>query len=241
LNIRNLKLNIAKKSAAQPKRSVAAVSFSNIKYSILNIKLNKGFTLAELLIALMVTAIVLAAVGSRAYAMSKANDSSGDTSTKQAQVRSAMIRLTELIKNAKLICGTPADALVIWKADTNSDKKINSDELVYIQSNSARNQIQLIQFDSIPGTFKLADIQSGAAKTTLAPYQQSPVNLIPQCSNVAFTIDNSAIPQKSKFVSIKFNMIENNALRTHEICAAVIGPAFNLLNSSNTIVNGDDD
>jgi prepilin-type N-terminal cleavage/methylation domain-containing protein len=204
---------------------------------------NRGFTLAELLVALMVTAIVLGAVGSLAYAMSSAKDASDDTSLKQAQVRAATMRVTELIRNAKLICGTPTDAIVIWRADTDSNKKINSDELVYIQSNSARNKIQLIQYNrptSYNTTFTLAQIQSGAAKSTLdSACVKTTVDLIPQCSNVTFTLDN-ATPQRSKFAAIKFNITENNITRTYEICSAVEGPAFNLLSSANIIVSDED-
>jgi prepilin-type N-terminal cleavage/methylation domain-containing protein len=205
----------------------------------------KGFTLAELLLALIVTAIVLAAVASLAYAMSTSNDASGDTGLKQAQIRAATLRITDLIRNAKLICGTPTDAIVVWRADIDSNKKINSDELVYIQSNSARDKIQLIQYNrpaSYNSAILLADIQSGAAKLALdSVCQKTTINLVPQCGNVLLTIDNPAIPQKSKWASIKFNITENNVTRKCEIYTAVVGPAFNLLNSANTIVSGDDD
>ena len=205
-----------------------------------------GFTLAELLVAMMVTAIVLAAVGSLAYAMSSATDASDDTSLKQAQVRSATMRISELIRNAKLICATPTNAVVIWRADTDSNKKINSDELVYIQSNSARDKIQLVQYSRPAGyntTFTLAQIQSGAAKSTLdSACVKTTVELIPQCSGVVFRLDNAAIPQKSKLASVKFTITENDAARTYEICGAVMGPAFNLLSSAATpVIVSDDD
>jgi prepilin-type N-terminal cleavage/methylation domain-containing protein len=256
LNIEYVKLNIERKRVvANNQREVDGLSlnhppsvadthcFSNIQDSILNIKSRGGFTLAELLVALMVTAIVLAAVGSLAYAMSSAKDASDDTSLKQAQIRSATMRITELVRNAKLICGTPDNAIVIWRADADSNRKINSDELVYIQSNSARNKIQLIQYNrpaSYNTTFTLANIQLGVAKSTLdSACVKTTVDLVPLCSNVTFTLDN-ATPQRSKFVSIKFNITENNSTRTYEICGAVMGPAFNLLSSTNIIVSDDD-
>jgi prepilin-type N-terminal cleavage/methylation domain-containing protein len=212
----------------------------------LNNKSNKnGFTLAELLVALMVTAIVLGAVGSLAYAMSSAKDASDDTSLKQAQVRAAAMRITELVHNAKLICGMPTDAIVIWRADTDSNKKINSDELVYIQSNAARNKIQLVQYNRpvlFNTAFMLAGIQSGVAKSVLdMACQKTTVDLIPQCSDVVLVVDNAAIPQKSKLVRIKFTITENNSPRTYEFCATVESPAFNLLTSGNIIVSSDDD
>ena len=47
----------------------------------------KGFTLVELLVALMVTSIILAAVATLAFAMGSVKDSTDDTSSKQAQLR----------------------------------------------------------------------------------------------------------------------------------------------------------
>jgi prepilin-type N-terminal cleavage/methylation domain-containing protein len=206
---------------------------------------NRGFTLAELLVALMVTAIVLGAVGSLAYAMSSAKDASDDTSLKQVQVRAAAMRITELVHTAKLICGTPTDAIVIWRTDVDANKKINSDELVYIQSDSAKNKIQLIQYNRPTGyntTFTLAQIQSGAAKTSLdSACVKTTIDLIPQCSGVVLAVDNTAIPQKSKLVRVKFTITENNSPRTYEFCATVESPSFSLLTSANAIVSGDDD
>jgi prepilin-type N-terminal cleavage/methylation domain-containing protein len=247
LNIEYLKLNIARKKTTATLRLGRATRLSNIQYSIFNIKLRKGFTLAELLVALMVTAIVLGAVGSLAYAMSSAKDASDDTSLKQAQIRSATMRITDLVHNAKLICATPTDAVVLWRADVDSNKKINSDELVYIQSNSARNKIQLIQYNrpaSFNTAFTLAGIQVGVAKMMLdSTCTKTTVDIIPECSGVTFTLDNSAIPQKSKFVSIKFNVAKNGITQKYEICATAANPSFNLLNSANppAIVSGDDD
>ena len=43
-----------------------------------------GFTLVELLVALMVTSIILSAVATLAYAMTRANDQTSDTAQKQA-------------------------------------------------------------------------------------------------------------------------------------------------------------
>jgi len=63
----------------------------------------KGFTLVELLVALVVTSIILAAVATLAYALGTVNDSSNDTAVKQAQLRYATLRISDLIKYSKLV------------------------------------------------------------------------------------------------------------------------------------------
>lgn len=74
----------------------------------------KGFTLAELLIALIVTGIILAAVAALAYALGTANESSDDTAVKQAQLRYATLRISELIRYSKLVYAASESEIVLW-------------------------------------------------------------------------------------------------------------------------------
>src|SRR3972149_4536193 len=113
--------------------------------SVLNYR---GFTLAELLVALMVTSIVLAAVATLAFALGAAYETSDDISQKQAQVRFATLRISELIRNCKLICGASGDDLAIWRADDNDDGQINISELVYIEMGPSGEHLQLCEFTS---------------------------------------------------------------------------------------------
>lgn len=94
---------------------------------------HNAFTLVELLMALVVTAVILTAVITLAFAVGVANDSSNDMAQKQAQLRYATLRISELIKHCRLICGTPGNDMVVWKADYNNDGKINPGELIYIE------------------------------------------------------------------------------------------------------------
>jgi len=98
-----------------------------------NTRCENGFTLVELLVALVVTSIILAAVATLTYALGSANETSDDTSEKQAQVRYATLRISELIRYCKLICAAPGDDLAVWRADDNADGEINPQELVYLE------------------------------------------------------------------------------------------------------------
>lgn len=196
----------------------------------------KGFTLVELLVALMVTSIILAAVATLAFAMGSVKDSTDDTSFKQAHLRYATLRLNDLIRNCKLICAAVGDDVAIWRADDNGDKKINASELVYIEAGGG--EIKLLEFTSMDEK-ALSDIQSGAAKQALlASGNYRRTTLIPTCSNVQYSIPLSA---SSKFMSISFNVVENGALCQRQISGNLRGWAGNLLNSTATVIVSDDD
>ena len=209
------------------------------KYEIRDTRYDKGYTLIELLVALIVSSIILAAVATLAFAMSSANDASDDTSIKQAQLRYATLRISELVRHCKLICGTPGNDLAVWKADTNGNGLININELVYIEREADANCLSLCEFPaSATSTVTLSGIE------TLSPesYSKSSITratLIPQCSNVTFLTDAS--PPLTKFLSISFDLVENNAVRHYQINTALRGWAGNLLNAAGDAIVSDDD
>ena len=53
--------------------------------------------------AMVITSIILGAVATLAYAMGVANDAGNDTTYKQAQVRYATLRISELIRNCRFV------------------------------------------------------------------------------------------------------------------------------------------
>jgi len=198
-------------------------------------KYENGFSLVELLVALIVTGIVLAAVATLAFAVGAANDATDDTSQKQAQVRFATLRISELIRHCKLICGTPGGDLAVWRADDNGNGQININELVYIERGAGGDYLRLCQFPSSDTSpVNLSDIET----LSTGDYSVTYVPLVPQCSNVVFSFD--AAPPSSRFVSIAFDVLENDIVRQYQISAALRGWAGNLLDGSGNIVSDDD-
>ena len=61
---------------------------------------------------------------------------------------------------------------------------------------------------------------------------------MPQCSNVQFGF-RPAVPPQSRFVSITFDVLENDVVRQYQINAALRGWAGNLLGGGE-IVSDDD-
>jgi hypothetical protein len=182
---------------------------------------------------LVVTGIVLAAVATLAFAIGTANDATDDTSQKQAQVRYATLRISELIRHCKLICGTPGSDVAIWRADDNG--QININELVYIEKGTDGDYLRLCEFPSSDTSpVNLSDIET----LSTSGYSVTYVPLVPQCSNVQFSFD--APPPNSRFMSISFDILENGIIRQYQISAALRGWAGNLLDGSGNIVSDDD-
>ncbi|MHC4726801.1 MAG: PilW family protein [Planctomycetota bacterium] len=201
-----------------------------------NVQYRTGFTLIELLLALIVTGIILAAVTTLAFAVGVANDTTDDTIQKQAQVRYATLRISDLIRRCKLICGTPNGDLALWRADNNADGQININELVYIERGVGENYLRLCEFPSSDTSIViLSDIQT----LSTGAYSVTYVTLVPECSNVEFSLD-VATPY-SRFVSISFDVLENNIVHQYQINAALSGWAGNLLDAGGNNIVSDDD
>jgi prepilin-type N-terminal cleavage/methylation domain-containing protein len=195
-----------------------------------------GLTLIELLVALVVTSIVTAAVATLAYALSSASDATDGTSQKQAQVRFATLKISDLIRHCKLICGTPGGELAVWQAD-DGDGEININELVYIERGTGNNYLRLCEFPLFDTSMvTLSDIET----LSTSGYDVTYVPLIPQCSNVEFYLDDPDSPQHSRLVTISFDVVENGIARQYEISATLRGWAGNLLDGSGNIVSDDD-
>lgn len=210
----------------------------------------QGFTLVELLIGMVVTGIVLAAVATLAFALGAANQTSGDMSQKQAQVRFATLRISELIRHCKLICGTTGDDIAIWKADDNPENGvIDVLELAYIERGSSADYIRILEFSDCPGSFGLwfrsvpgqvdAVAQTWLKDILISQCEKRYIQVLPQCSNVQFGFD--VLPPYSRFVDISFDLVENDVAHRYQINAGLRCWAENLLSKTGVSLVGDDD
>jgi prepilin-type N-terminal cleavage/methylation domain-containing protein len=159
---------------------------------------HNGLTLVELLIAMVVTSIVLTAVATLAYALGTANDSSDDTAVKQAQLRYATLRISELIKYSKLVYAASESEIVLWlDRDRNGELDFAAELVAITKVTLAGGDMQLCEFNSDP----------------------EPVVLIPQCRNVEFMLDSA--PPDTKFVGISFESQEKDVWHKYQISATV--------------------
>lgn len=201
-----------------------------------NSRYKKGLTLIELIIALIVTSIIVTAVVTLAYALDTANEFTEDTCKTQVQIRFATLRISDLIRHCKLICGTPGGELAVWRAD-DGDGQININELVYIERGTDCDYLRLCEFPSTDSSVvSLSDIET----LSTGGYDVTYVPLVPQCSNVQFYLDDPDTPPNSRFVTISFKVVENGVTRQCQINATLRSRAENLLDGSGNIVSDDD-
>lgn len=213
----------------------------------------RGFTLAELLMAVWVMSVILTAMAALSFALTSVNDSADDTSEVQSKVRYTTIRLGDLIKNSKLICYNFGSELAVWRADDNGDNRINAGEMVYIETGSSNNYIKLLEFKPVAlsaaasAQFTLAAISDGSAKTWFksnSPF--SYITLIDNCSYATFTTDTAAPFSKrvNLFFGIEHNDIinyqQNGIIKNYQLSIYLRCQADYLLNASGQIVSDDD-
>lgn len=203
-----------------------------------------AFTLVELLMALTISGIILAAVASLAFAMSSAYDAGDETAEIQSRLRITTLRISELVKNSKLILSRTEGRVSLWQGDFNGNNMINPNEIIYIESGDRRSYVRLVEFDpdGLYTNFSVSifDIQNGNFYSTfagkgLAKY----TTFMPVCNKVQFTTD--ANPPFAKRLIASFYLTENGITRSYQINSALRGWAGNLINSSGMLVTHDDD
>jgi len=195
-----------------------------------------GLTLVELLVSLVVCSIILAAVATLAFAMGRANAATGDQNLKQAQVRCATLRISELIRHCRLIAAAGSEDVRIWRSDENADGNINVNELVFLQAGPDGAYLRLCEFPAgDDSTVTLADV----AGLDPANYDVRYVTIMTQCSNVQFLVD--APPPNTRFVAVVFDLEENGTSRRYQVAASIRTWAGHLLDDSGSLAQDDDE
>jgi prepilin-type N-terminal cleavage/methylation domain-containing protein len=202
----------------------------------------KGFTLAELLMAIWVMSIIVAAVAALAFALGTANDMEDNTADVYSRIRYTTVRISELLRSSKLICANSGTSVAIWRADYNSDKKIEPNEIVYLESsNKCINLVSFQPSGAVVGTAILpADITSGQARTWLAANTQvNSITLVNNCSSVFFTTDQPA--PSAKQLNILFTITQKGIVREYQISDKLRCYAGYLLDDGGQLKAVDDD
>jgi len=209
-----------------------------------------GFTLAELIIALMVTGIVMAAVGSFATAISQADDLYDQSSRKQAEARYATFRIQELLRLSKLVCGIMGDDLILWTGDENGDGGINIPELVWLEAGTERNRLRVLRFENVPSWLAQVKMNDGhfAQGSSWNKYNFSfycslvyiPLVKVKDCRNVSFHLSNKK-PMLSESVAVSWDVVDNGVSKHYEINGTLRGRAGYLVSDNGQLYSSDDD
>ncbi len=160
-----------------------------------------GLTVIELLMALIVSSVILAAVASLAFATGSASEITSNMNRNQAILRYTTLRIAELIKFSSSVVSATADGVELW-ADTNTDGVVDAAERFFIE--------------------KGADTTSLVYRTTT-----SSIVMVPICSDIQFQVDQ--VPPATRFVSVSFDMQDGTGTHKYQIngalrCRAVGSP-----------------
>ncbi|UCD50471.1 MAG: type II secretion system protein [Phycisphaerales bacterium] len=202
---------------------------------------SRAFTLAELLVTLVVTGILLSALATLAFALSRATCVEDDTALAQAQLRHGTLRLQDLIWNCRMICAIEGNALAIWQADTNQDGQINVNELVYLDSGDTGDTLQLCSFSSSSNphvTFSSGTLSMTRSELMFG-HNGVYTPLIPDAENVQVVCD--VAPPLTRQVTTSFDLTDKGIVGQYQVNAALRAWAGHLLNETGDTLVSDDD
>lgn len=101
-----------------------------------------GFTLVELMIALLVSSIILSAVATLAYATGSAKEATDQMGREQTVLRHVNVRLTDLIMRADGVVSATSGGFELWH-DANTDGVVDADELTQVTRDSDGDMIMI--------------------------------------------------------------------------------------------------
>jgi prepilin-type N-terminal cleavage/methylation domain-containing protein len=101
-----------------------------------------GFTLVEMMIALMVASVVMAAVATLASATTSAHLATDTMGREQAQLRQVSMRLADLIRRANRVMSTSSEGFQLWH-DANADGLATADELMLVSRGTGANTLKI--------------------------------------------------------------------------------------------------
>ncbi len=177
---------------------------------------NKGFTLAELIVAMAVTAIIFSALSTLAFALSSANSSTRAMGEKQDQLRLATFRLTDLIKSAALVRST-VNGAGLW-VDINGDSAGIAGEVYFLEYDAGNDVFKMIHFAGLTNSISLTDFANDTDNLKawlINNYSESTIVLVSDCTSATVSVTSNT------FVNISLDITEDSGTWNYQIDAAV--------------------
>jgi Tfp pilus assembly protein PilW len=185
-----------------------------------NIRLRAGLTFVELMIGLVITSMVAAAVGAVMVSTGQGWTASQTSQQNSALTSQSILRIQKILRSAKQIGTTrtgsissnPAQtaAVMLWKGDVNSDGKIQFSELAMIEhhydSADADNCTILYWDVSFPSAWTTAAKQ--AADSTMADnciYDANVIETFKTMANVHSTVSATNV------INAQFKRIDSSS------------------------------
>jgi len=98
--------------------------------------------MVELMMALIIASIVLAAVVTLAGATNAANNATDQMGRQQGQLRQVSMRLSDLIRRANRVMSADTEGFQLWH-DTNADGLATADELTQVSRGAGGNTLTI--------------------------------------------------------------------------------------------------
>jgi len=102
-----------------------------------------GFTLLEMTIAMVITAMTGLSVAGVTMVLGEANDRGQDFYQSVQTGRSAVMKIQTLIRGAKLVTASTSTSLVLWAEDTDGDGLISLSETVLLTFDTQAREIRV--------------------------------------------------------------------------------------------------
>jgi prepilin-type N-terminal cleavage/methylation domain-containing protein len=100
----------------------------------------KGFTLAELLIGLMVMSVIFSAIAALAFSLGSANRATSEMGLNQALLRQLTLRFADLVRKSNQVISADPTNIVLW-ADGNADGVIDASEQITIRTDTGNSAV----------------------------------------------------------------------------------------------------
>jgi hypothetical protein len=129
---------------------------------------NKAFTLAELMVGLMLTAAIGLTTAILASGLSSANAQTNALTESVQSARIGFSRLDSLIRRSQLVVNIGSDQFTVWLGDANGDKLMNLAELVQVYYDPSGKAIhsRQVQFPVDNATTRALNVPSTLAQAT---------------------------------------------------------------------------
>ncbi len=198
-----------------------------------------GFTLAEVIIALSVMSIILAAAATLAFAVSTAEAATREMGQRQAHLRFSSMRIRELARNSCLVFTYSTTGVIFWKDDLNGDGAINGNEVawLYVDHVGSEYTINLMEFPDYTDSLTRNQLEFGSGLTTMMATDEKATVLLAECLSASISLE------MRKLVIVEFSLREESQTREYEMCGGIRASAdfLNITGPSDELVTQDDD
>lgn len=198
-----------------------------------------GFTLAELLLALSVTAVILSAAAALAFAMGSAESATNKMGEKQARIRYSTMRIRELARNSGLVFTYSDTGVVFWTGDANGDGEINGNEVAWLSTNAGSGKGTVLTITEFPDDTSVVERRnlqfSSGISSLLMGNDEEVTTLFEDCTSVTISLSNN-------ITTVNVILVEDDQIKEFQISAAIRASSKYLLSSAySNLVEGDDD